>query len=84
MVLSNTRERILIIGGGDGLTAREVLKYPDVETVDLVDLDPAVTRLATRNYYLTALNDNALSRPEVQVHHADGFSFYKRNVKPMG
>ena len=75
MVLSNVRERILIIGGGDGLTAREVLKYLDVETVDLVDLDPAITRLATRNPYLTALNDNALSRPEVQVHHADGFSF---------
>lgn len=35
--------RILILGGGDGLAAREVLKYPQVKHVTLVDLDPDMT-----------------------------------------
>ena len=36
-------ERVLILGGGDGLAAREVLKYPQVKNVTLVDLDPNMT-----------------------------------------
>ena len=84
LALAHTRTRVLIIGGGDGLTAREVLKYPEVLEVDLVDLDPAVTRMATRNPYLTALNDNALSRSEVQVYHEDGFSFLQKDRPPYG
>lgn len=84
LALADTRTRVLIIGGGDGLTAREVLKYPEVSEVDLVDLDPAVTRMATRNPYLTALNDNALSRPEVQVYNEDGFSFLQEERPPYG
>ena len=38
-------KRVLVLGGGDGLAVREVLKYPNVESVTLVDLDPAMTRL---------------------------------------
>ena len=39
---------VLILGGGDGLALREVLKYRDVEAVTLVDLDPAMTGLSAR------------------------------------
>ena len=82
MVLTPFRERVLIIGGGDGLTAREVLKYEEVQHVDLVDLDPAVTRLAQRNIHLTRLNDNALNRRQVRVVNEDGFVFLQREHVP--
>jgi spermidine synthase len=73
--LAASRRRVLIVGGGDGLTAREALKYPDVEEVDLVDLDKAMTDLARRHLLLTSLNDNALNHPQVRVHNQDAFAF---------
>lgn len=81
MTLAANRRRVLIIGGGDGLTAREVLKYSEVEEVDLVDLDPAITRLALRNPHLTRLNKNALSRQQVRVVNGDGF-LYLQDAHP--
>jgi spermidine synthase len=65
--------RVLILGGGDGLALREVLKYPEVEHVVLVDLDPEMTRLFSKNALLTALNGGSLSSPRVQVVNADAF-----------
>jgi spermidine synthase len=50
------RTRVMILGGGDGLAAREVLRYRDVSAVTLVDLDPAMTALARRAPWLRALN----------------------------
>jgi spermidine synthase len=84
MSLAHSRERVLIIGGGDGLTAREVLKYEDVERIDLVDLDPEVIRLARRNIHMTRLNDNALNRPQVHVVNEDGFLYLQRDHMPYG
>jgi spermidine synthase len=75
MTLAPNRQRVLILGGGDGLTAREVLKYRDVLEVDLVDLDKAMTDLARRHLYLTGLNENALNYPRVRVHNQDAFTF---------
>ncbi|HCG72361.1 MAG TPA: spermidine synthase, partial [Nitrospina sp.] len=49
MGLIEERNDILILGGGDGLAAREILKYPDVVSLTLVDLDPAMTRLAQQD-----------------------------------
>ena len=65
--------RVLILGGGDGLAVREVLKYPQVERVTLVDLDPEMTRLFSKNPLLTALNGRSLLSPKVQVVNADAF-----------
>jgi len=48
--------RVLILGGGDGLALREVLRYPQIEHATLVDLDPAMTQLFSTNAELTALN----------------------------
>lgn len=75
MTLARSHQRVLIIGGGDGLTAREVLKYRDAEEVDLVDLDPAMTDLARRHLDLTRLNENALNYPRVRVLNQDAFTF---------
>ena len=54
--------RVLVLGGGDGLAVREVLNYPPVESVTLVDLDPAMTRLFS-NELLPSLNRHALKAP---------------------
>ena len=62
---------VLILGGGDGLAAREVLRYPQVERVTLVDLDPAMTTAFASRDELIALNRGALRDPRVTVVNAD-------------
>ncbi len=82
MAWTGPARRVLIMGGGDGLAAREVLKYPEVEHVDLVDLDPDMTRLATDFAPLARLNGNALEDPRVHLVHEDAFVFIKREGAP--
>jgi spermidine synthase len=65
--------RVLVLGGGDGLAVREILKYPQVETVTLVDLDPEMTRLFSTHPMLTALNQKSFSSPKVHITNADAF-----------
>lgn len=65
--------RVLILGGGDGLAAREVLRYPGVREITLVDLDPGMTTLFATHASLSALNGNALRSPRVRVINADAF-----------
>lgn len=64
-------KRVLILGGGDGLALREVLRYPQVERVTLVDLDPAMTRLYRSFPPLGELNGHALDDPRVEVINTD-------------
>ncbi|MBL8180690.1 MAG: polyamine aminopropyltransferase [Blastocatellia bacterium] len=66
-------KRVLILGGGDGLAAREVLKYKTVEQVQLVDLDPAMTQVAYSVPALGELNKHAFEDPRVQVTNTDAF-----------
>ncbi|KAA5545975.1 polyamine aminopropyltransferase [Roseiconus nitratireducens] len=65
--------RILVLGGGDGLAVREILRYPSVESVTLVDLDPAMTGLADAFPPLAELSGHALSDPRVTVINRDAF-----------
>ncbi len=67
--------QVLIMGGGDGLAIREFLRYKNVARVDLVDIDPAMTKLAREHPWLKELNGNAMSDPRVHVHHEDAFIF---------
>jgi spermidine synthase len=71
--------RVLILGGGDGLAAREVLKYPSVERVTLVDLDPDMTRLFSTHPFLKELNGGALTNPRLQVVNADAFVWLEQS-----
>jgi spermidine synthase len=73
--LADRRDRVLILGGGDGLLAREILRYPEVTRVDLVDLDPEVTRLFRENPTLAALNEGAHSDDRVRIHSADALRY---------
>ncbi|HEX4376134.1 MAG TPA: polyamine aminopropyltransferase [Steroidobacteraceae bacterium] len=65
--------RVLVLGGGDGLAVREILKYPSVDSVTLVDLDPEVTSLFARTPFLAALNQSSLRSSKVHVINADAF-----------
>jgi len=65
--------RVLVLGGGDGLAVREILKHPQVAEIVLVDLDPEMTRLARENPLMRDLNQGSLSSPRVQVVNADAF-----------
>ena len=70
--------RVLVLGGGDGLAVREVLKYPGVEAVTVVELDPFMTRLFAQHPALVALNAGALLNPKVQLIHADAFAWLEQ------
>jgi len=71
-------KRALILGGGDGMTAREILKYSGIESIDLVDLDGEMIRLFRERPRLSALSGNALSDPRVRIHIEDAGKFLER------
>ncbi len=75
MSLAPSRQQVLILGGGDGLAAREVLQYQDVERITLVDLDPAMTRLGREHPVLVALNRGALDHPKLTLVHRDAYAY---------
>jgi spermidine synthase len=68
-----------VLGGGDGLAIREVLKYDTVEAITLVDLDEQITQLFSTNPMLTALNQNALRSPKVTIVNDDAFIWLEQN-----
>ena len=74
----NQPKRILIIGGGDGLALREILKYPSVATVTMVDLDPAMTRLFSTNTLLRGLNKDSLHSSKLTIINTDAFLWLKK------
>ncbi|MGH9719757.1 MAG: polyamine aminopropyltransferase [Bryobacteraceae bacterium] len=76
--LGPAARRVLVLGGGDGLAVREVLRYPNVESITLVDLDPEMTRLFSTNPMLTAINTNSLRSPKVRIINADAFPWLEK------
>jgi spermidine synthase len=67
--------RVAVLGGGDGMAVREILKYPSVENVVLVELDPHMTRLFSQDAAMVRLNAASLLSPKVQVIHTDAFQW---------
>ena len=61
------------------LAARELLKYPQLESITLADLDPSVAELAQTNHNLTELNQHSLSNPKVTVIHQDAYVFIEQD-----
>ena len=70
-----SHEQVLILGGGDGLAVREILKYPDVKGITLVDLDPEMTKLGRDHPLFTKLNNGAMQDPRVQIVNQDAYKF---------
>lgn len=75
MAQASNPQNVLVLGGGDGLAVRELLKYDDLGDITLVDLDPRVVELANSNAHLLKLNKQALQDDKVEVFHQDAFEF---------
>lgn len=74
MSIEGARDEVLILGGGDGLAVREVLKYEDVKRITIVDIDPAITELCSTFAPIVRLNKGSLDSDKVNVVNADAFS----------
>ncbi len=73
--LGRDPRRVLVLGGGDGLATRELLRYPSIEHIDLIDLDAEVTNLFKTLPLGTNLNKGSLSDPRVTIRNEDAFRF---------
>ncbi len=71
LMLADSPKRVLVLGGGDGLALREILKHPSVESITLVDLDPDMTRLSQRFPPLAELNKHSFDDSRVHVINQD-------------
>jgi spermidine synthase len=69
--------RVAILGGGDGLAAREALRYETLESITVVDYDPAVTDLATNDPGFRKLNRDAFHDPRVRLLNRDAIGWMK-------
>lgn len=74
--------RVLVLGGGDGLAVREILRYPSVESITLVDLDPGMTSLADRFPPLAELSRSSLKERRVTIINEDAFLWVGRVARP--
>jgi spermidine synthase len=75
MITSMSHENILVLGGGDGLAVRELLKYDTVTSITLVDLDPQIVELAKSHPEFIKLNQHSLTDHRVKIIHQDAFEF---------
>jgi len=75
MSLEGSRANVLILGGGDGMAVREVLKYPDVKRITMVDIDPAITEFCSTFAPIVKLNKGALGDQKLAVVNEDAFSY---------
>jgi spermidine synthase len=83
LIAAGQPRSVLVLGGGDGLAVREILKHPSVREVRLVDLDPAMTRLAVENPLLLALNGGSLLDPRVHVVNEDAMTWLRKPGGPL-
>jgi spermidine synthase len=83
MSLAGTPRRVLVLGGGDGLALREVMKYPNVTAVTLVDIDPGMTSLSDSFADLAKLNRNAYKDPRLTVVNQDAMIWLEQDGEPF-
>ena len=81
MSMAKKVDNVLVLGGGDGLAVREILKYKDVKHVTLVDLDEGMTKMFQTNSVLTKFNANSLNNAKVEVLNKDAFVWAKNTKK---
>lgn len=77
MSVAKAPKKVLVLGGGDGMAAREILKYPSVTAIVLVDLDEGMTQLFQTNEILRKYNQDALNNSKVTVINKDAFIWVK-------
>lgn len=78
MSKAKNKDRVLVLGGGDGLAVRELLKYENTQ-ITLVDLDEEMTRLCSSDPNITSLNENSLKNDRVSIVNQDAYQFLEQN-----
>jgi spermidine synthase len=78
MAAHGAPRKVAVLGGGDGMAVREILKYPSVESVTLVELDPNMTRLFRDHETLAALNGHSLASPKLKIVNTDAFQWLQQ------
>ncbi|MEP6722262.1 MAG: polyamine aminopropyltransferase [Variovorax sp.] len=78
MAAQGAPKKVAVLGGGDGMAVREILKYPSVEQVTLVELDPNMTTLFSTHETLSALNGGALQSPKLRIVNTDAFQWLQQ------
>lgn len=79
MSLNNEKKKVLILGGGDGLAVREILKYDEVEDITLVDLDEDMVELCKTNKDIVRLNENSLDNEKLKIVYNDAFKYLQED-----
>jgi len=77
MLSVESPKHVLVLGGGEGLAVREILRHPEVDSVTVVDIDPAIFKLARTQRQLLELNERALFDPRVRSVPQDAFVFLR-------
>ncbi len=83
LLLAEQPGRVLVLGGGDGLAVREILKHASVKQVVLVDLDPAMTGLSAEFAPLVELNKSSMHDPRLQVINQDAMTWLESPGEPF-
>jgi len=81
IMLTQVPEKVCILGGGDGLVVRELLKYPDIKKIYQVELDPKMIELSTTHPLLLRMNEGSLNNPRVKILIRDAFEFMRNSTE---
>lgn len=76
MTAAQKRDKVLVLGGGDGMAVRELLKYEDCQ-ITLVDLDAQMVELCSENAQIAALNENSLDSGRLTIINTDAYQYLK-------
>ena len=80
MSKAKNKKNVLVLGGGDGLAVRELLKYKDSK-VTLVDLDKEMIKICRENKHVTTLNKGALDSKRLKIVTMDAYKYLEKNTK---
>lgn len=72
------KDKVLVLGGGDGMAVRELLKYEGTQ-ITLVDLDPEMIRICSENKIIAGLNENSLKSDRLKIINDDAYRFLEEN-----
>lgn len=73
----NKKNKVLVLGGGDGLGTRELLRLKHIDKIDLVDISPFIVNLAKTHPKLVEMNMGAFHNPRVNIIIGDGYEYVK-------
>jgi Predicted spermidine synthase with an N-terminal membrane domain len=83
MSVTSDRSEVLILGGGDGMAARELLKYPETK-ITMVDLDSEMTRICSEDKVIAELNNNSLISDRLTIYNMDAYEYLENCNKKYG